>query len=253
MILTDRDRQALELFDEIVVSFSAGKDSLTCLRWALETGKRVRAILADTGNEPPDTPEYLHYVERALGVPIEVYQREGHTFAEIVRGRKVGEQQGMWPIPGKCLVSRTVKQDDFKWYLKRTDTSDNALMILGQRASESKRRATLPDFSPIVRSGLPCYRPILDWSLDDVFSFLGREGLRAHPAYGNGRKRVGCVWCVNSAHDDLVRDEQLYPERCTELRVLRAEIGLASTLPGVSQAELFSEQDVCRYDAVHCE
>lgn len=46
MTLTERDRQVLELFDGIIVSFSGGKDSLACLRWALETGKPVRAILA---------------------------------------------------------------------------------------------------------------------------------------------------------------------------------------------------------------
>lgn len=246
-ILTDRDRQVVSMFDEILVSFSSGKDSLTCLRWALETGKRVRVIQTDTGNEPPDTPDYNREVERALGVSIEVYQRSEHTFAAIVRRR------GMWPIPSRCLVSSTTKRDDFAWYLNQTNTPENALVILGQRASESKKRADLPDFSPITRAGRACYRPILDWSLDDVFTFLSNQGLKAHPAYANGRKRVGCVWCVNSQHDDLVRDEELYPARCAELRALRAEIGLSSVPDGISQQELFEEWTVCRYNAVHCE
>jgi 3'-phosphoadenosine 5'-phosphosulfate sulfotransferase (PAPS reductase)/FAD synthetase len=246
-ILTERDRQVVAMFDEIIVSFSAGKDSLACLRWALETGKRVRAVLADTGNEPPETPDYILTVESTLGVRIETYQRPEHTFSAIVRRR------GMWPIPGSCLISSTVKRDDFAWYLKQTWTPENALIVLGQRRSESASRAVLPDFSPMTRSGSPAYRPILDWSIDDVFSFLSREGLRAHPAYAKGRKRVGCVWCVNSAHDDLVRDEQLYPARCAELRALRAEIGLPSTPAGISQGMLLDEWTVCRYEAVHCE
>mgnify|MGYP002682654114 CR=1 FL=1 len=246
-MLTDRDCQVLDLFNELIVSFSGGKDSLACLRWALETGKRVRAILADTSNEPPDTPDYLRYVEQALGVPIEVYRREGHGFFDIVRRR------GMWPIASRCLVSSTVKRDDFAWYLKQTGTNGDSLIILGQRRSESASRAVLPDFSPATRAGRPAYRPILDWPHDDVFTFLSDQGLVAHPAYANGRKRVGCVWCVNSAHDDLVRDEQLYPARCAELRALRAEIGLSSTPAGVSQGMLIDEWPVCRYEAVHCE
>jgi len=246
-ILTDRDNQVLELFDQIIVSFSAGKDSTTCLKWALETGKPTRAILADTGNEPEDTFDYVLYIEQELNVQIEVYQRPENDFFSIVKRRR------MWPIPNRCLVSSTVKRDDFKWYLESTDTSQGALIILGHRRSESKKRVSLPDFAPTSRAGRAVYRPILDWSIGDVFQFLDANNLVAHPAYGKGRKRVGCIWCVNSRPDDLVRDEELYPRRCAELRALRGEIGLPSTPAGISQANLFDRLPICRYESVHCE
>lgn len=246
-MITARDEQVLAHFSQLIVSYSGGKDSTECLLWALKTGKPVRVVMTDTGNEPPDTPDYLRYIERELGVEMEVYQRsQEHTFRGLVLRR------GMWPIPARCLVSRTTKVDDFKWYLESTDTPQDALIILGQRRSESKSRRALPDFSPIIRSGRACYRPILDLSVDDVFTSLGNAGILAHPAYGNGRKRVGCVWCVNSSRDDLVRDEEIYPQRCAELRELRASIGLPSIPRGTSQGTLF-EWPVCRYSAVHCE
>lgn len=81
---------------------------------------------------------------------------------------------------------------------------------------------------------------------------LDANNLIAHPAYAKGRKRVGCVWCVNSGEDDLVRDEELYPKRCAELRALRREIGLSSTPAGISQATLFP-LPICKYESVHCE
>lgn len=246
-ILTDRDKKILELFDEIVVSFSGGKDSASCLIWSLETGLPVRAILTDTGNEPPETPDYLDYIENKLRIKIEVYQRPDHTFADIVRKR------GMWPIPGRCLVSRMTKVDDFAWYLNQTNTSSRALIILGQRRSESISRRSLPDFSPIIRSGRAAYRPILDWTISEVFSFLDKHKIAAHPAYAKGRKRVGCIWCVNSKQDDLVRDEELYPRRCAELRTLRAEIGLLSIPEGIRQSRLFNALPICKYESVHCE
>jgi 3'-phosphoadenosine 5'-phosphosulfate sulfotransferase (PAPS reductase)/FAD synthetase len=244
---TERDLQVLAQFDMLIVSYSAGKDSTTCLKWALRTGKDTRAILANTGNEPENTFEYIRYVEQALNFPIEVYQRPGNDFFSIVRRR------GMWPIPNRCLVSSTVKRDDFKWYLELTDTSQDALIIMGHRRSESKRRADLPDFAPTSRAGRAVYRPILDWSVSDVFQFLDANSLIAHPAYAKGRKRVGCVWCVNSKPDDLIRDEELYPRRCAELRALRAEIGLSSTPTGISQANLFDRLPICKYESVHCE
>ena len=246
-MITDRDREVLAHFSQLIVSFSAGKDSLLCLLWALQAGKPVRAVLTDTGNEPPDTPEYLRYIEQTLQIQIESYQRPEHTFSEICQRR------GMWPIPAKCLVSRTTKVDDFKWYLESTNTPQGALIILGQRRSESKRRKALPDFAPIIRSGRACYRPILDLSVDDVFSALDEHGIMAHPAYAWGRKRVGCVWCVNSSHDDLVRDEELYPGRCAELRALRKSIGLSSVPRGTSQSTLWQAPPLCKYSSVHCE
>ena len=246
-IITDRDRAVLAHFDRLVVSYSGGKDSTACLLWALETGLPVRVIWVDTGNELPEMPEYMRYIEGALGVRIETVRREGHSFDEMTRRR------GMWPIPGRCMVSRANKQDAFKWYLQATDTPQSALLILGQRREESASRAALPDFSPIVRSGLPCYRPILDWTLDRVFTYLGEKGIRARPAYAKGRSRVGCVWCVNSRDADIVRDNMLYPERCAELRALRAEIGLSSIPAGVGQDELWDAVPVCKYEAVHCE
>lgn len=246
-ILTNRDKEVLKLFDEIIVSFSAGKDSTTCLIWALATGLPVRAILADTGNEPPETLDYLDYIENKLKIKVEVYQRPGNDFFSIIRRRE------MWPIPGRCLVSSTVKRDDFKWYLESTGTSQDTLIILGHRRSESKKRAALMDFAPTSRAGRAIYRPILDWSITDVFQFLDSSNLIAHPAYAKGRKRVGCVWCVNSCRDDLVRDGELYPGRCAELRAVRAEIGLASIPEGIRQGALFDMLPICKYDSVHCE
>lgn len=247
MMITDRDREVLAHFDRLVVSYSGGKDSTACLLWALETGLPTRVLWVDTGNELPETPDYLRYIEETLGVTVETITRQGHSFDEIVRRRC------MWPIPGRCAVSRSNKSDAFKWYLQATDTPQSALLILGQRRQESASRAALPDFSPIVRSGLPCYRPILDWTLHDVFSYLSDKGVMAHPAYAKGRSRVGCVWCANSREADLVRDNMLYPERCAELRALRAEIGLPSVPEGVGQSELWDAVPVCKYEAVHCE
>ncbi len=242
-----RDREVLAHFDRIVVSYSGGKDSTACLLWALETGLPVRALWCDTGNENPDSPEYLRYIEGALGLKVETVRRPNYSFDEIVRRR------GMWPMHGKCRVSSACKRDAFKWYLGQTGTPQSAVLILGQRREESASRAALPDFSPIVTSGLPCYRPILDWTLHDVFTYLGDKGIRAHPAYAKGRSRVGCVWCVNSRQADITRDNMLYPERCAELRALRAEIGLTSIPAGVGQDELWDAVPACKYEAVHCE
>lgn len=246
-MISERDLFVTKQFSQLIVSFSAGKDSTVCARWAAETGKPFRLIMADGLNEPPDTQEYIKYIERELCIKVETYTRPGNDFFSIV------ERRGMWPIHGKCLVSRTVKVDDFAWYLKETNTPLDALIILGQRRSESKRRSKLDYFDHALRSGRAGYRPILDWSIGDVMSYLADSGIMAHPAYSNGRKRVGCVWCVNHKLDDLLLDSKLYPERCQKLRELRASIGLSSIPELARQDSLFEQPTSCIWEAVHCE
>lgn len=222
MNLSDQERAILSQFDRLIVSYSGGKDSTATLLWALSTGLPTRVIYADTGNEPPDTPAYLDYIQATLGITIEAYHRPSHSFTEIVRRR------GMWPIPRRCLVSRTVKIDDFAWYLNHSHTPPSALVLIGQRREESATRSRLPHFSPTSKLYRPVYRPILDWTTPQVFSYLQQHGIAPHPAYHHGRRRIGCVWCVHSTPYDLSIDDQLYPERCDQLRQLRAAIGLPS-------------------------
>ena len=205
----------LDDFSQLLVSYSGGKDSTACLLWALSTGKPVRAIMSDTGNELPDTFDYVDYIESKLGISIEVYKRVDldHDFFSMVRAR------GRWPMYMKCNVSKANKLNDFRWYIKQTDTPMDALIILGQRRAES----------------------------------IASAGLHSHPAYGRGRRRVGCVWCVNQTKEDNVLDSNLYPQRCEKLRKLRTEIGLNSIPKGIKQIGLFDDVPACLYEAVHCE
>lgn len=57
-----------------VVSCSTGKDSQTTLDLAIERCGRenVRGVLTDTGNEDPAVFEHAAYLEKHLGVKIEV-------------------------------------------------------------------------------------------------------------------------------------------------------------------------------------
>jgi 3'-phosphoadenosine 5'-phosphosulfate sulfotransferase (PAPS reductase)/FAD synthetase len=230
---------------ELIVAYSGGKDSTACLIWALETGLPVRAVFADTGNEPPDTPDYLRYIEASLGVRVEAYQRGkenglkyAHNFFDIVRYR------GMWPMHGKCRVGIICKRDDFAWYLRKTGYATDAIIIMGERAEESSRRAKLERYTEHNprQCGLPVLRPILSWSTADVFAYLREHNIEPHPGYANGHRRVSCVWCVNSTLEELLIDERLYPERCEQLRRLRASIGLNSIPVGIRQECMWDDK-----------
>lgn len=88
--------------------------------------------------------------------------------------------------------------------LRRRFPGKVVINVTGIRRDESRRRAksTIADMD---RSGRLCnWRPILDWSADDVFASIARHGLRPHPAYFEfGMSRVSCRFCIMSSQGDL--------------------------------------------------
>jgi 3'-phosphoadenosine 5'-phosphosulfate sulfotransferase (PAPS reductase)/FAD synthetase len=81
---------------------SGGKDSLATALVALETQPRaqVRFAFADTGNEHESTPEYIEYLQVALG--IEVVTLRADFSAEVIRFREYVRDH--WPRKGVPLA-----------------------------------------------------------------------------------------------------------------------------------------------------
>lgn len=70
------------------------------------------------------------------------------------------------------------------------------------------------------------WKPILDWSLDDVWAEHRRAGLPVHPAYTTwGSSRVSCAFCILGSQGDLVKSAA-----CPENQdIYRAQVDLELT------------------------
>lgn len=69
--------------------------------------------------------------------------------------------------------------------LRRRFLGEAVINVTGIRRDESRRRAKSA-IADVDRDGrLWKWRPILDWSTDDVFACIAGHGLRPHPAYPN--------------------------------------------------------------------
>lgn len=86
----------------------------------------------------------------------------------------------------------------------------------GVRADESPSRALLParECKQILENGAEMwnYRPILDWTVDDVFAMHARHGVDPNPLYKMGMGRVGCMPCIHAGKDEILEISKRFPE-----------------------------------------
>lgn len=79
------------------------------------------------------------------------------------------------------------------------------------RANESASRAKLPEREE-VGGGLSIFRPILRWTVEQVFARLKQCGIEPNPLYKQGMRRVGCMPCINASHGEVLEIASRFPE-----------------------------------------
>lgn len=253
---TVRNSQTINL-----VSVSGGKDSTATLLLALATQPRetVRAVFADTGNEHPITYAYIDYLETETGLKI-ARVRQDFT-AQIAR--KSEYVRTHWAEKGvpQANIDRAIKTlvptgnpflDLCIWkgrfpsrmaqfctqFLKTEPLAEYALDLIdecggdvfswqGVRADESPSRAKLAPLE-YVGGGLSNYRPILRWSINDVFAMHRRAGVKPNPLYSLGMRRVGCMPCINAAKDELLEISKRFPEVIDRIEQWESAVAEAS-------------------------
>lgn len=75
------------------------------------------------------------------------------------------------------------------------------------------------DNSPTRRLVEHCYRttstminPIIDWTDDDVWTFLHHYGCASNPLYQCGKSRIGCIGCPMQSNKKRLQEFEKYPK-----------------------------------------
>jgi 3'-phosphoadenosine 5'-phosphosulfate sulfotransferase (PAPS reductase)/FAD synthetase len=90
---------------------------------------------------------------------------------------------------------------------------DDVVSWQGVRAEESPARAKLPEWDEDRNhTGLWNYRPILQWTIEDVFAQHRKHGIEPNPLYREGMGRVGCMPCIHARKDELREIASRFPE-----------------------------------------
>ena len=193
-----------------VVPISGGKDSQACLKLALEhfAPNEVRGLFCDTMFEHPITYQHVERLKTLYG---EV--RIDRVCAGDVLGKSVKYRR--FPGGGSRHCTDELKIQPTKNYCRELakELGHGFEVWYGMRTGESNERETrykgkvcdelypphqvLPSKYPkyLAKAGVMFRLAILDWSTDEVMTFL--EG-NHNPLYDAGFPRVGCFPCLAS-------------------------------------------------------
>lgn len=97
----------------------------------------------------------------------------------------------------------------------------------GVRGQESKARAKLAQRED-TPEGYEIYRPLLKWSVDDVFAIHRKHDIEPNPLYKMGMGRVGCFPCINAGKAELFEIARRFPDEIKRVAEWEKIVGMAS-------------------------
>lgn len=211
--------------------FSGGKDSTALGLWLIhESGyarDTLRFTFCDTGNEHPITYDYLRMLSekfKAWGAPEILWLKPKRDFWELAAWKQ------RFPSTKARFCTQHLKtfvtREDLNQFLK----THEVLLHSGIRGGESADRAKKVEREIDLGFGCMVYRPLLKWSLQNVWDYLKRFGIPKNQLYDLGASRVGCCPCIMSRKKEIAMIAEKFPDRIDNIR--DQELKLGSTFFG---------------------
>lgn len=164
-----------------ILSLSGGKDSTALAIYMKDRVPEMEYAFCDTGEELPETYEYLDRLEAFLGKKIVRLNpdRPFRHYLEIYRG--------VLPDPRTRWCTRMLKIKPFERYVG----DDKVISYVGIRADETYRKGYIS-----TKPNITARYPFIDDNIrkPDVTRILNDSGLGL-PSYYDWRSRSGCYFC----------------------------------------------------------
>jgi predicted phosphoadenosine phosphosulfate sulfurtransferase len=211
-----RIEQAYDLYDQIAVSFSGGKDSTVCLQLTLDIARKrnrlpLRVFFSDEEAIPYQTEEYMRRVAASPDIALEWYclpVKHRNACSKLSPWWSPWDRadQDVWvrPLPPEGITELAgfpfdrEPRDRYTWPemdgLLHPPAKGSIGIILGLRAEESLTRYRavahklqenylMASISPTARGNIWKVYPIYDWKTEDVWTAPAKFGWDYNRAY----------------------------------------------------------------------
>ncbi len=186
--------------------FSGGKDSLVALDLAIKSGIK-KAIFCDTTIEFQETLDYIEEIEKYYGFRIDIISAP-RPFFDVVH--KIG-----FPSRAMRWCCKVYKFSPLGIFAREKKIIS---YITGLRGEEHRRRKNYKKIDINKHIGIKQINPILDWSDQEVWTYIQENKLPSNPLYNLGFKRVGCWPCPFKSKLDWKLIEEYFPDKYLHLQ-----------------------------------
>lgn len=178
--------------DGYYVAFSGGKDSCVILDLIRRAGVQYEAHYNVTTVEPPELLKFIHDYHRDV-----IIEKPKMPMYKLI------EKKGILPtrlMRYCCAV-----------YKERGGTGRT--VVTGVRKAESNSRSKRSMVEPCNKHNNKQFlHPIINWSTEDVWEYIGIYNLPYCELYDKGWHRIGCVGCPFASPQQRKRDLAQYPQ-----------------------------------------
>ncbi len=201
-------KEIFQKYENVVLFYSGGKDSLACLLLAEPWWDRLTVVTVDTGEQFPEVRDHMakvkalvpHFV--TLRSDVQAYHKEHGLPVDVVPTRNTSLGDMLWGNAGVRCCSRfdCCKANIWDPMQKFFELHRPDCVIRGDRSKErlmGGRRWENVHFE----------FPIFDWTTEKVHAFLRNDahGLVEERHFLSDSSSLDCMWCTGYFNEQRVR------------------------------------------------
>ena len=192
--------------------FSGGRDSLTACHYLWKKGELNEVIYCRTGvglNE-----EYVKKMCNQFGWKLLILEGKETEFEDFVK------QYGFPKPTSHTWIMNRLKTNPIRKWHNQEKYKRTIRLISGIRKKESKRRFRTFRGPTDVFEGMTFFKPILNWSKNDVLEYIKKHHLEISPIYATIGVSGDCFCGAYAKKHWALLLDQHYPELAKKIKDL---------------------------------
>ena len=176
---------------KVVFSTSLGYEDQVITHFIFSQNLPVKVFTLDTGRLFKETVSVLNNTQEKYKKVIEVYSHIKSSVEDLINAK--GENSFYESIENRkeCCYIRKVEP------LKRA-LAGNEIWITGIRSEQSGGRKEMPKVEWDEANQIVKFHPILDWTFEEVKSFVSENNIPYNSLHDRGYVSIGCEPCTRA-------------------------------------------------------
>jgi len=184
-------KEATRDYTPVVFASSLGAEDMVLTDLIVLHRPDIGIFSLDTGRLPQETYELMQEVRRYYDVPLQVYFPDGKLVEQYIAQHGVNGFYDSVESRKACCFVRKVEP------LRRALKGKGA-WLTGMRRDQAVTRGTLEVSAYDADNGLQKFNPLLDWSINEVWSYIRQYDVPYNKLHDQFYPSLGCAPCTRS-------------------------------------------------------